>query len=383
VRVIDHRDGLAGLEGCQGAALRARDGRLWFGTVRGASGIDPRRDRPDATPPRVALDGMGLYDGTLRAPAALAGERFPHDRNYFRFSFAGIQIRAPEKVRFRYRMSAIDRDWVESDLGRVQYTALPPGTYEFAVTAGNEWGAWSEPETVRFSIAPPFWRTWWFLLLMVLVVGGGVAAIVTFRVRQLLALERLRSRIAADLHDDIGSGLTEIAMLGETVRSRLGGESAPAELGALTHTARRLTTSMSDIVWLVNPRTDSLPDLVRRLVDTYRPLFQGAGMEFRVEGLDTVADLRLSMEARQNLLLAAKEMLHNALRHAEAGTVVLRVGRTPGGRELAVEDNGRGFDRSVPSSGNGLVNLERRARAVGGRLDLASSPRGTRMRIVW
>jgi signal transduction histidine kinase len=89
------------------------------------------------------------------------------------------------------------------------------------------------------------------------------------------------------------------------------------------------------------------------------------------------------MEDRQNLLLAAKEMLHNALRHAGANTVVLRVGRTTEGRELAVEDDGRGFDRSVPSSGNGLANLERRARAVGGRLDLASSPRGTRMRIVW
>ena len=173
-------------------------------------------------------------------------------------------------------------------------------------------------------------------------------------------------------------------MLGEVVRSRLGGDTAPAELGLMTRTARRLTVSMSDIVWLVNPRTDSLPDLVRRLVDTYRPIFQGTGVGFRVEGLDSVPDLRLSMETRQNLLLAAKEMLHNALRHAGAGTVVLRVERTREGRVLAVEDDGRGFDPGGSFPGNGLANLERRARAVGGRLEVASSPgNGSRLRILW
>ncbi len=260
---------------------------------------------------------------------------------------------------------------------------MPPGDYTFAVAAGNEWGIWSEPTRIELSIAPPFWRTWWFALAVILAVGGGVAVVVTLRVRQLLALERLRTHIAADLHDDIGAGLTEISILSSLAARRESGPE-PDSLERIGQTARRLTQSMSDIVWLVNPRTDTVPDLTRRVIDTYRPLLEGSGIELETRGLDSLGRTKLDMASRQHLLLILKELFNNVLKHSHASRVSLEVGRRGGGMCLLLEDDGDGFDTGAERTGNGLANIHRRAGELGAKLAVTSRPgTGTRAELSW
>jgi signal transduction histidine kinase len=208
------------------------------------------------------------------------------------------------------------------------------------------------------------------ILLILLAAVAVTAALISLRSRQLLAIERLRASLAADLHDHIGAGLTEIAILSEIAAQRAG---APVpELGRVADTARQLVDKMNEIVWLVNPRRDSLHELFLRLKDSYADLFASSGILFRASNLSLFEGVHLPMELRENLYLIFKEALHNALRHSGCGEIELKVELR--GRRLAVTltDDGRGFDPAGRSGGNGLANMRERAARIGGKLAIES-----------
>jgi ligand-binding sensor domain-containing protein/signal transduction histidine kinase len=374
LRTLQRADGLADNEGNLGACHADPQGRIWFGGVAGVSVYDPSRDRPAPVPPRVRIAGLRLFDRELPLPAA-GPPTFRSNENYFQFSYVGIDLAVPQKVRYRYRLAGLDRGWIETDRRSVQYTNLDPGDYRFEVQAADSWGRWSPPAGLPFTILTPVWRRWWFLLLAVLTAGSAAAFVLTARVRQLLAIERLRTALAADLHDHIGAGLTEISILAEIAAQRLPGQAAP-ELATMADTARRLVDRMDDIVWLVNPLRDSLHELFLRLKDSYSELFSHAGVLFHTSNLRLFEDVRLPMAYRENLYLIFKEALSNSLRHSGCREIGLTVEIR--GRRLEVElrDDGRGFDPAGPAGGNGLENMKARAARIGGRLSIDAAPGG-------
>jgi len=387
VRHLGVTAGLASEECNQGACWQDPAGRLWFGTLRGASRIDPALDLPSPSAPVAILDRVRLYDETLAMDSFASEPRFTYHENYFKIDFAGIQLSGGSEVSFRYRMSGIDRDWVISAQDFVQYTALPAASYEFTVQAGDEWGRWGEAAAIRFHIAPPFWRTWWFIMLAVLTVGGGIALVVVQRVRQILAVERLRARIAADLHDDIGAGLTEISILNEVAGSRLAPEQrarVAGELDRIGEVARSMVSGMSDIVWLVRPRNDTTDELLSRLVDQYRPLMQAVGAQLTRKGSRRALRLRLGMEERQHVLMLCKEALHNALKYSQAQNVLLTITRTGRQAIIEVQDDGVGFDAETTKSGHGQQTMRQRAKKLGADLTVRSQPgAGTTVTVSW
>lgn len=379
VGVLQGADGLSGIEGNLGACHRDTRGRLWFGNISGVSIYDPRRVLGRREPPRAKISGVRLFDRDLD-PASLAERTFGHRDNYFHFTFGGIDHSAPHRVRYRYRLAGLDRGWSETDRGSVQYTNLDPGRYRFQVQAASGTGPWSAPAEVPITILTPIWLRWWFLLLAALALGSAVALILALRVRQLLALERLRTAIAADLHDHIGAGLTEIAILSEIAAHRTGG--TEPEMGKVADTARQLVDKMNEIVWLVNPRRDSLHDLFVRLKDSYSELFSHAGVLFRANNLGLFERVRLPMSYRENLYLIFKEALNNSLRHSGCQEIELSVALQGRRLEVVLRDDGRGFDPDG-RRGNGLDNMRSRAERIGGRLSVeASRDNGTAVRFV-
>jgi signal transduction histidine kinase/ligand-binding sensor domain-containing protein len=377
--VLERNDGLASIEGNVGACHRDARGRLWFGNVSGVSLYDPAREAGTRQAPRVRIAGVRLFDREL-PPAGMTERRFGHRDNYFQFAFAGIDHAAPHRVRYRYRLAGLDRGWTETDRGSVQYTNLDPGRYRFQVQAASGSGPWSAAAEMPFTIRTPIWRRWWFVLLAALALGSAVALVLALRVRQLLALERLRTAIAADLHDHIGAGLTEIAILSEIVAHRTGGS---PELGKVADTARQLLDKMNEIVWLVNPRRDSLHDLFVRLKDSYSELFSHAGVLFRASNLALFERVRLPMSYRENLYLIFKEALNNSLRHSGCQEIELSVALQGRRLEIVLRDDGRGFDPEGDGQGNGLGNMKSRAERIGGRLSIeAEQGGGTAIRFV-
>ena len=374
VRTLRSGDGLASDETNQGAYFKDSQGKLWFGTIRGVTCYNPKIDTPDFLLPRVHISRMRVFEEEIPL-TKFQQINLEHHENYLKFDFTGIDLSAPKKITYRYRLSGVDKDLVETQQRYVQYTNLDNGKYIFELKAKNQWGVWSVPAQVAFSISPPFWETWWFVLCIVLVFGGGVVFLVIYRVQQLLAMERLRTKIAADLHDNIGSSLTEISIISEVAASQLATE--PKErvlknLGKISNISRSLIDNMNDIVWLVTPKRDSLHDLIIHLRDLYTELFSYSGIIFKTMNLQELERVRLPMTYRQNLYLIFKEALNNSLKHSNCNEITLETHVEGRRLKMALTDDGKGFDQSKPFSGNGLENMKKRAENIGGKLNIHS-----------
>lgn len=193
-------------------------------------------------------------------------------------------------------------------------------------------------------------------------------------VRKLIEVERLRLRIAADLHDDVGSSLTQIAILSEVARRDLGDGPAAGRLDKIAEGARELAATVSDIVWSIDPERDRSQDLATRMRRFASDVLAAQGVRFRFDAAAAHQDLHLDGELRRQAYLIFKEAVNNVARHADctAAAFVLAV---DGGRlRLRIADNGRGFDLSKAGGGHGLASMRRRAALLGGQLEIASSP---------
>jgi len=230
-----------------------------------------------------------------------------------------------------------------------------------------------------FEVLGPAGRGWFRAAVLALL--GVAGALAVWQVRQLLAIERLRAGIATDLHDHVGAGLTEIAILAEIASRRAEGTEAAPELARVAETARGLIDRMDDIVWLVNPRRDSLHELFVRLKDSYSELFAAQGATFSAGNLRPLEGVRLPMVQRENLYAIFREALANALRHGGCREVSLSAERRRGTLEVTLRDDGAGFDPEAATAGDGLANLRARAAKLGGRLEIESAPgEGTTVR---
>jgi signal transduction histidine kinase len=315
-------------------------------------------------------------------------------KHYVEFHYTGLSFTTPEQVRFRYRLRGLDDQWVEAGTRRfAQYTFLRPGEYHFEVVACNNEGLWnSQVGALRLRLQPYFWETWWFLLTMGVLVAGslalGVRQVATRKLRRQMerleqqqALERDRARIAKDIHDDLGAGLTQIGLLTELSR-RAPPEALGGRLNQISETARELTGTMDEIVWAVNPQNDTLDGLAIYLCKFGQEFLSVAGIRCRLEVPVQLPSRVLTAETRHNLFLAVKETLHNIVKHARATEVWLKLVPGSASFTIIIQDNGRGFPPNGGTeggngrlaAGNGLPNLVKRLQSIGGCATFNSTP---------
>ncbi len=393
-------DGLPTLE-CsslyQPACWRGSDGRLWFATVRGMVSVKPEDLKGNPLPPPVVIEELRV-DGE-KAPLDAGKVTVPPGRQQFEFRFTALSLVMPDSVRFRYRLKGLDTDWVEAGTQRTaHYGHLPARDYEFRVLACNNDGVWNEEgRAIAFTVLPYFYQTSWFLGLTALGVAVGLTASVRAvisrkyrramaRLEQQHAIERDRARIANDIHDDLGAGLTQITLLSELAR-REPPDHAGTHLERISEEARKMTRAMDEIVWAVDPQHDSLNGLMDYVSAYTEDFLRTAGIRCRMAFPAELPALRVDAELRYNLFLALKEALNNVVKHAHATEVWLRLKLEHSGFTLAVEDNGQGAPpanvadtSSRISSGHGLPNLEKRLAAIGGRCRVTSAA-GQGMRV--
>jgi signal transduction histidine kinase/streptogramin lyase len=411
-------DGLPTIEcsgGYQPAAWRASDGRLWFATLKGVVSVRPDELKPNEQPPPVVIEET-LVDGQPETPKidshrtgrgpAVSGLRLilsPGKRRVD-FRFTGLSLVSPDRVRFRYKLDGLETDWVEAGAQRTaQYSYLKPGDYTFRVTACNNDGVWNaEGAAMRVTVRPRFYEIWEFRALVALLVFGSIVAVVrhlaTRRLREQLerlerqrAVERDRTRIAKDIHDDLGAGLTQITLLSELARRDPPTE-VRSHLGQISESARDLTRAMDEIVWAVNPHNDTLDGLATYVSKFTQEYLNVAGIRCRLDLPPNLPPQPLRPEVRHNLFLAVKETVNNIVKHAQASEVHLCLELHPAFFAIIIEDNGQGMAAGgAPgsdgqglrfSSGHGLGNLQRRLTSIGGRCLIQSEPgKGTRVEL--
>lgn len=312
------------------------------------------------------------------------------------FDFVSPGFRGGSPVSYEYRLSGADHNWVSSGVRHfASYGGLSPGAYTFEVRASVNNGSWSTPVKFSFVIRPPFWKTWWFIVLCTLLTLLTVVFVVrreaTRKMRvQLLtlekqqAIERERNRISRDMHDDLGSGLTKIAILSEVVKKKIGQpEEAQKQIDNISDSARNLVDNLNEIIWALNPDNDNLRNLaayIREYADNYLEPF---GLRLVCEISDELPAKIISEEKRRFLFLVVKETLHNIVKHAQASVVTLRLVTDDNGFSITVEDDGKGFEISEARPlGNGLKNMQKRMDAIGAKFNIVSSPgKGTTVTI--
>jgi signal transduction histidine kinase len=289
--------------------------------------------------------------------------------------FVAIDFSPGATMRYQYMLDGIDRDWsAPTDQRTVNYANLSPGAYRFLLRAVNAEGSIStHPAAVSFTILPPLWQSWWFELLAAAAVAGLAYGVYRYRVAQLLALERVRMRIATDLHDDIGSSLSHIVLLSEVARRQAGQDSVVAEsLRRIAGVSGELVDSMSDIVWAINPQKDRLRDMLLRMRHFAGEVFLARGLPFQFQAFGGDPDLRLGIEMRRQILLIFKEAVHNIVRHSYCTEASIEFGIEGEHLLLRLRDNGRGFEVSQETDGHGLMSMRQRAKDLQGEIEIVS-----------
>lgn len=409
VRLYGEREGMANAEtngenhpsGC-----KARDGRLWFPTVKGVVALDPRDFHDDTNAPPVLLeelqaDGLTRWREAAVAPASgpLLSLSTAHAR-LLEFHYTAISLTAPERVRFLHRLEGLETDWKDAGTRRVaNYANLPPGDYRFQVRAVNHHGYTNlAGANFAFTLTPQWHQTYTFragLGFLALAVAAGLHAFRLRGQRRIAALERRhaleleRARIARDLHDNLGPDLSQMALLGEQAGQPVtGGTGNQQQIQQLAEQARAASRSLSEVVWATSAKHDHLPSFINYLADFAPELLAAGKVRCFLELPAEVPPLPLDGHLRHELLLILKEALNNLVRHAQATQATLTATLEQRTLTLTLVDNGSGFDaaeaaqRKRTSGGNGLPNLRTRAAALGATLTITSAPgQGTTVRL--
>ena len=409
-------DGLSGSSFNSSAAFKTSNGTILFGCTNGLNFFDPERIKQSTFSPPVIITDFQI----LNQPAGIKNKsalrtsiynsketELSYNQNDLAFEFAALDYNAPEIIEYAYFLEGLDREWIYSGSRRfVTYANLDPGKYVLQVKATNSDGLWNEQIAKIFIVInPPFWSTWWAYTLYVIAFIGGLAFIrateikrrekkqeeklrrqreaALLREAELKAVNleqekeiekhKIRNRIAQDLHDEIGSNLSSISLMSELIQNddRINAE-ASEKIKRIHKVAKGSTQAMRDIVWLTNPSSDSLKDLIAKMKEVADDMLGKLNLHF--EYPKEFSDIQLLPESKRNIFFIYKETLNNIVKHAESKSVEIKIRFESNTIFLSIKDDGKGFNTETGYGGNGLKNISSRVKEINGNLKFVSSP---------
>ncbi len=388
---IDHFTGADGLvSNVIDVALRDRDGDLWFGSRRGLSRLVPHRQLPPPAPAAwitaVRVDGEPVPQKVSELGAlVVSGLELDSGQGQLDIEFLALSFAPGGVLRYQYKLEGVDPDWRPLTAARsAQYPLhLPERRLRFLVRAVTRDGYVSPiPAELSLIVHPPLWRRDWVIALALAALAAAAAGLYRYRVAHLLQIERMRTGIATDLHDDLGSSLSRISILSEVARRRVESDGESVRLlQEIGESAREMIGALNESIWAIDPRRDNLRSLATHLRRFAGDLLEGQGIAWQLRAPQDGELVKLSPVERRQLFLIAKEALHNAARHSGAGSVAIHLALAGRGLTLEIRDDGRGFQPGAPGDGrNGLRSMQARAARLGAQLQIDSAPgRGTRL----
>ena len=363
-----------------------KHGTLWLGTFRGLARIPLLPDARPASPVRPRITSIEVDGAAVKTPElgaiSLGGILLQYPQRRMKIAFSAPHFDLAQSIRFEYRLGA-DAKWTDAGLAReASYERLPFGEGAFEVRTVNAAGVVSPVSRIAFDVAAPIWLRPWFLALAAVLLIATATFVHRYRVAHVLAMERLRRRVATDLHDDLGSSLSRISILSEVAK-----ESADRHLlDEIGDTARDLVDALGDSIWSVDPQRDDVQSLLSRVRHFAADLLEAKSMALEFRVAPDLASIPLDPERRRELYLILKEALNNTAKHSDARRVVVAGDVAHGHLRIMVEDDGKGFavlpaERSE-NGGRGVTNMSERARRVGGTVSVVSEPGvGTRVSV--
>lgn len=371
------KDGILMGELTDKADFICSDGYLMFSGVNSLLFFKPEVFRRSVPPPDVTLTDflLGSEYQLLDSLQRLREVRLNPDQNNFTISFASLDFKNREKFIYYYKMEGLNEDWIRADRLSVPFTALAPGRYIFKVKAESLDGMVSKNiSSLHIYVKPPFWRTKWFISLLLVIIALVAYSMHRLRLKRLFAVEKIRNRVARDLHDDMGSTLSTINILSSMAKAKLNTDAhKTAEyISKISDNSQRMMEAMDDIVWAIKPANDTMQKVVARMREFATSVFEAKDIELDFKADEEVNEAKIDMEARRDFFLIFKEAVNNSAKYARCSKAEVRVYVENRKLVLQVKDNGIGFDVKQADGGNGLGNMQKRTDALKGKLQLTS-----------
>lgn len=391
-------DGLAGNEFNRYQYSADEQGNFYFGGVNGVTYFNPEDFYQEKKPSKVVINQLSLLNkpitysrgkttstnGEFVLPAPIEQCKqlvFNYDDRMISLGFSLLDLTNPNRNQFKYILEGFNTDWIDAGTdNQATYTNLNPGNYTFKVIGSSDGISWSrEPTEILITILPPWWGTWWFRALVILAVALALYGFYRYRLGQLLKMERMRNRIAQDLHDEVGSTLSSISLYSAAMQ-KTSTDLPPkttAILDKIIDSTSEVMEKMNDMVWTIKTDNDSFGNVVNRMRAFAVKMSEARGIQLHFEASEQAAQLKLDMYKRKNIYLIFKEAVNNAMKYSKGQNLYVKIGVANKQLYLEVRDDGIGFDPdNLPQNnlgGNGLKGIRLRAEEVKANLRIISS----------
>lgn len=376
-------DGLCSNQFQPNANCSDNNGLFYFGTSNGIVSFDPAKIKPNSFIPSIVITGVKVMNEDIfsTGDTVLTNnyKRYNkillnYNQNFFSFEYAALNYINSAANQYMYMLEGVDKAWIQSGTKRfADYTDIKPGNYTFKVKGSNNDGIWNNtPAIIEVIITPPWWQTWWFYALCATAVAIIIYIIYRVRLKQVLKLYKLRSSIAKDLHDDVGSALSSIALLSKIAQEeKINSSLKPEQIfSRISDTSKRMIDLMDDIVWSVNPDNDRFENMIIRMREYAVEMLEAQNIQFSFLISENMKDVKIPMQLRKDYFLIFKEAVNNLAKYAQASTAMLSIEKEGNIIITTIKDNGTGFDADLIHSGNGLKNMKQRAHDLKATLDI-------------
>lgn len=371
-------DGLSNNEFNFSSAHLGKNGRIYLGGLNGVNAFYPPALLEEKTSRPLQFMGYQYFNHQTDSLYTYSYPSLPDtpivvqsSTSYFQFEWALPEYFKPEKNQYYTQVIGIDKDWVyHGNTPSIRFNGLTPGTYILRVKGADSRGNNSAGELrIPFQVIAPLHKRWWFILICIILVAGITATIINYVYRRKLAMEQIRTRIASDLHDEVGSMLSGLAMQAEMLELQ-SNDADTSSLRYMKDISRQAVTKMRDLVWSIDSRRDQMYDLLNRMRESATYMFELNDIDFQFESSDLPLNKKLAVDVRQHLYLIFREAVTNICKHSNANHVYIFFGRKEGRLELRIQDNGTVAPKENHSTGLGLDNMYGRAQALKGELTI-------------
>ena len=355
--------------------------------------FDPTQVRDLRTTPPVHFTDFKIFNDSYSHLLFEKEINLKYNENFFTVEYAAPGYHAGYPVQYSHQLVGVDHNWVDDgSKSAVNYTNLDAGEYMFKIRATIKPGVWeNEISSVLIRIKPPWWRTWWFFSMAAVFIALVIYFMYRYRINELLKRQAIRNKIAQDLHDNVGSTLSSISVYSQVAKiyqqqQKL--EPLQDTLEKISATSSEMISEMNDIVWAINPRNDNMETILQRMESFARPLLASQEVKFHFSYVPGIQHQHLEMAKRKNFYLIFKEAINNALKYSGCKNLWVDISLHHHQLELLVKDDGKGFDvkkiRSMNTlSGNGVRNMEMRAKEMKGNWSIVSSDSGTIVKLAF
>ena len=375
------RDGITNEAFTLGTFQWLPSGIIVIGNTHGFVYFDPRKVNAVRRTPDARITGLSVFNKAISIDSIYKyGNKLQlnYDQNSITIRFSAMTYRMNDKLDFYYQLEGADKNWIKAAAIReINYSNLGSGNYLFKVKSISKDGTPSEKiATLSIRIIPPFWDTWWFYLLVAAAIGGLLYFIYKLRVNRLLAVEKVRRRVARDLHDDMGSTLSTINILSEMARMKIRNDvdKTSEYIVKISDNSSRMMEAIDDIVWSINPMNDSMQKIMARMREFATSVLEAKDIDIDFKAAGEVNHLTLDMEARRDFFLIFKEAINNAAKYSKCKHLSISIHVAQKRLLLDIMDDGIGFDVNVVDNGNGLINMRKRADSLKGNIVINSNP---------